>query len=86
MEGTRGAFGKQIVYRVIGGKTFSSKYPDMSRVKPSAKQLAEKSKFADAVRFAQSIIHDPVRKAAYPVEKGKSVFHTAIKDYLNTHK
>lgn len=86
MQGTRGSIGKQLVYRVRGGKTFASKHPDMSRVKPSEKQLAEKSKFAEAVRFACEVINDPVRKAAYKAEEGRSVYHTAIRDWLEAHK
>ena len=81
-KGLSGAVGKQLVFRIRNGKTFASKYPDMSNVKPTEKQLTEKSRFGDAVRFAQSIINDPVKKAAYKVEDGKSVYHTAIKDYL----
>jgi hypothetical protein len=84
-KGKRGTIRKQIVYRNRGGITFVSKYPDMSKVKPSALQLEAKEKFAAAVRFAQDIIRDPVKKANYPVPKGKTVYHTAIRDYLALH-
>ena len=77
-----GAIGKQIVFRVINGKSFASKYPDMSRVKPSRKQLVEKGRFAKAVAFAQSILKDPAKKAAYKVKKGQSVFNAAVSDYM----
>lgn len=85
LDQTSGAVGKQLVFRVRNGKTFVSRYPDMSKVKPSEKQLAEKDRFGDAVRYAQNIIGDPEKKAAYKVEKGKSVYHTAIRDYLREH-
>jgi hypothetical protein len=85
MAGTQGAIGKQVVIRVRNGKTFASKYPDMSNVKPSPAQLKEKSRFAKAVRFAQTIIHNPAKKAAFKVKKGKSVYHAAIQEYLRTH-
>jgi hypothetical protein len=78
----RGAIGKQVVFRVRNGKTFASKYPDMSGVKPSKKQLKEKGRFAKAVAFAQSIISDPAKKAAYKVKKGQSVFNAAVSDYM----
>lgn len=55
----------------------------MSHVIPSPLQLKEKSKFAEAVKYAQDIIRDPIKKAAYPVQKGKTVYQTAIRDYLN---
>lgn len=57
----------------------------MSGVKPSARQKKEKSRFAEAVRFAQAIIKDPAKKAAYKVKKGQSVYHAAIKDYLKAN-
>jgi hypothetical protein len=83
--GKRGTIRKQIVYRNRGGRTFVSKYPDMSKVEPSVAQLNAKDRFAAAVSFAQDIVHDPVKKANYPVPKGKTVYHTAIRDYLNLH-
>ena len=86
MDQMQGAIGKQLVFKVRNGKTFVAKYPNMEGVVPSEKQLAEKSRFGDAIRFAQSIIRDPQKKAAYKVEKGRSVYHTAIQDYLEAHK
>ena len=86
LDGASGAVGKQLVFRQRGGKTFVSKFPDMSNVEPSEKQLKEKDRFGAAVRFAQSIINDPEKKAAYKVEKGKSVYHTAISDYMANNK
>ena len=82
----RGAIGKQVVVRVRNGKTFISKYPDMSNVKPSEKQLAQKIRFAKAVAFAKSITSDPVKKAAYKVKKGQSVFNAAIREYYEKNK
>lgn len=79
----QGAIGKQIVYRVRNGKTFASKYPDMSNVKPSRKQLREKGRFAEAVAYAQSINNNPKKKAAYKTAPGQTVFNAAIADYMN---
>jgi hypothetical protein len=83
--GKTGTIRKQIVYRNIAGRTFVSKYPDMSKVQLSVAQQDANERFAAAVRFAQDIVHDPVKKANYPVPKGKTVYHTAIRDYLNLH-
>ncbi|GAO43657.1 hypothetical protein [Flavihumibacter petaseus] len=83
LKNLSGHIGKEIVIRTIRGKTFVSKYPDMSGVVPSEEQLKYKSKFSEAVAYAQSIINDPVKKAAYPVREGKSVYHSAIKDFMN---
>lgn len=85
-KGTSGTISKQIVFKQYEDKTVITKYPDMSHVIPTALQLKEKSKFAEAVKFAQEIIRDPIKKANYPVQKGKTVFQTAIKDYLNKDK
>jgi hypothetical protein len=82
LTGLGGAIGKQLVVRVRNGKTFVSKYPDMSKVRPSVKQRKEKSRFAKAVSFAKTIITNPAKKAAYKVKKGQSVYNTAISDYL----
>lgn len=49
---------------------------------PSKKQLKEKSRFADAIRFAQGIIGDPAKKAAYRKEEGRSTYSIAISDYM----
>jgi hypothetical protein len=86
MDQVRGAIGKQLVLKNRKGKGIVSKYPDMSKVVPSAKQLAEKSRFGDAIRFARGIISDPLKKAAYKVTGGRSVYHTAITDYLEALK
>jgi hypothetical protein len=82
-----GAIGKNIVFRTRNGKTFASKYPDMSRVKLSASQKKQNTKFAKAVAFAQSILNNPAKKAAYKLrKKGQSVYHAAIQEYYSKHK
>lgn len=72
----------QFVVKTRKGRTFLAKYPDMSNVVPSASQLAEKSRFAAAVAYAREIVNDPVRKANYKARSGSTVYHSAIKDYL----
>lgn len=76
---------KQFVIRNVGGKYFLCKYPDMSNVIPSESQVQSNDRFADAVQYARSIIADPVKKANYKVRAGKSVYHSAIKDYMENH-
>lgn len=80
----RGQIGKQIVVKRYGKKTVITAYPDMSRVKPSKLQKKKRSRFAEAVAYAQAIINNPVEKAAYKrkVRKGQTVYHYAIKEYL----
>jgi hypothetical protein len=81
-KGPKGTVGKTIVIKQYEDKTVISKYPDMSKVRKTPKQIATHNRFTEAVKFAVSIINDPVKKANYPVEKGKSVYTTAIRDYL----
>lgn len=78
----QGTLGKQVVMRVRNGKTFLSKYPDMSGVKPSSKQLKLNTRFAKAVAFAQSVLRNPAKRAAVKAKKGQTVYHAAIQEYL----
>src|SRR5882757_8979983 len=84
IEGLSGLLGQQLCFKNYRrrGTTVVSKKPNMDNVVPSEKQLQEKSRFGDAIRFAQSILRDPAKKAAYKTEEGRSVYHTAITDYL----
>jgi hypothetical protein len=86
-QGMSGYLGKQLVVKQYATKTVVTKYPDMSNVKPSAKQLEEKSRFSKAVKYAQAILHNPALKATYlsKVAAGQSVYHYAIKEYLASY-
>ena len=87
LHSLRGQIGKQIVVKQYGNKTVVTAYPDMSRVRPSRIQKLERKKFAAAIAYAQSIIHDPVKKAAYAkkLRKGARVYNAAIREYLRNH-
>lgn len=80
----RGQIGKQIVVKQYGKKTVITAYPDMSHIKPSKLQKQKRKKFAAAIAYAQSIIQDPVSKAAYAkkLKKGQRVYNAAIREYL----
>lgn len=80
----RGQIGKQIVVKHYGQKTVVTAYPDMSGIKPSKKQKAKRKDFAEAVAYAQSILHNAVKKAAYArkLKKGQSVYHAAITEWM----
>ncbi|ACU61821.1 hypothetical protein [Chitinophaga pinensis] len=77
-----GASDKQFVVKKRRGTAIISKYPDMSNVVPSDLQKTERSRFAAAIKYAKSIVHDPVLKANYKRHPGSTVYHSAIKDYL----
>lgn len=83
-KGLRGQIGQQVVFKQYGKKTVVSRYPDMSKVKPSKLQKKGRTRFAEAVAYAQSINNDPVKKARYAkkVKKGHTVFNFAIQEFL----
>ena len=84
LKGARGKIGKSIVVKQYSYGTVISVMPDMRRVKKSKLQELKQNWFADAVAYAQSILRDPKKKAAYAkkVPEGKTVYHTAIQEYL----
>ena len=65
-----------------------SAYTEMSKVKPSKLQKAKRNDFAEAVAYAQGILHNPVKKKAYAkkLKKGVSVYHAAITEWLGKMK
>lgn len=66
MDGFSGSIDKTIVVRQLSGeRTVISKYPDMSKVIPSAEQKKQRSKFAEAQAAAKEFLADPVNKAHY---------------------
>lgn len=83
-SGLSGQVGKQLVFKRYRNKTVVTRYPDMSRVKPSPAQKNRRQVFAEAVAYARAINNDPVRKAEYlqKVPKGKTVYQFALKEYL----
>jgi len=81
-KGTRGSISKTIVFKQYGDKTVVTKYPDMTGIEKTPAQINVRNKFTEAVQFAREIIRDPVKKASYPVQDGRSVYHTAIKDFM----
>ncbi len=85
LEKHSGAIGKQLVYRQFNGKTVVSKYPDRSKVVYTPDQLQYRKIFALASKYASDIVKDPVKKRAYKVTPGASVYHTALRDFMNAH-
>ena len=88
LKGISGKLGKQLVFKQYGDKTVITLYPDMSRVKPSRKQKSNRNLFKEAVAYAKNINRTPALKQAYlkKVKNGGSVYHYAIKEYLQKHK
>ncbi len=84
LKGMSGSIGKQLVFKVYDGMTVVSKYPDMTRIKPSMWQKESRSLFKKAVAYAQTIIRNPEAKRAYAAKlpKGKSVYHAALQEFM----
>jgi hypothetical protein len=78
----KGAIGKEVVFRRFNGASVASKFPNMSLVKPSKNQTKRRGIFAEAVKFGQSVINDPAKKAAYKKRDGFSAYHAAIKEFM----
>ena len=83
-DGMSGAIGKQIVFKQYSYGTVVARYPDMSNIKPSRLQKKRRTRFLEAVKYAQGILRNAELKAGFQkkIGKGKSVYHTAIKEYL----
>ena len=83
LQGTSGSIGKALVVKTTKTGTFSTKHPDMSAVIPSKNQTKGRQRFAEAVKFAKSVMNDPEKKAKYNVKRGSTLYHTVIKEYLH---
>ncbi|MBC7493922.1 MAG: hypothetical protein H7221_02860 [Flavobacterium sp.] len=88
LKNTSGKIGNFIVVKQYKYGTVISAVPDMSRVKKSKLQKLKQNWFKDAVAYAQTILRDPKKKAAYAkkLKEGKTVYHTAIQEYLEKAK
>jgi hypothetical protein len=85
MEHVSGKLADTVVYKQYVDKIVMTRYPNMSNVKHTGKQKAEQSRFQQAVAYAQQVLATPAKKKAYlkKLKKGRTVYHTAIADFLN---
>lgn len=88
LEGASGKIGKQIVVKNYADKTVVSKYPDMSKVKWSAKQNENRSIFAQANAYAKELIKDADKKAELlkRAKPGQSAYNVAVSEYMSFRK
>jgi hypothetical protein len=86
VRGSSGRVGTQTVYKIINGKTFSTKYPDRSKVVYTKEQIEFREIFAKASKFASEIVSDPVKKSNYPRQDRKSIYHCALSDFMTDYK
>jgi hypothetical protein len=79
----RGKIGK-LTYRVMYGKQTVMKTPDMSNVKWSKAQKANRERFAEAIHYARQAMADPKVRAYYEKvgkRAGRQPFRVAVSDY-----
>ena len=82
-EGLRGKIGNIVIRRFRSGKYFMSPAPDMSKVKPSPAQLANRQKFKEAAAYARAALADPQAGAYYrerAAQENKLPFKLAMSD------
>ncbi len=83
---THTASGKvgNIIFKNYGEKTVISRYPNMTKVIRTEKQIEILDQFRAAQAYAKSILSDPDKKIAFAktLPQGKTVYHTAISRYL----
>ena len=87
-EALRGALGKEIVFKQYKDKTVVSRYPDMSNVQPSERQLEQRRLMREASAYASKVKRDPELRTIYEgkLAPGESVFHRAKRDFFENLK
>jgi hypothetical protein len=80
----QGAIGKRYVIKHYKWGIIQTKYPDMTKIKASPKQRTCRNLFREAVVYAQAVIADPVREAAWQkrLRRRKGVYNEAVKAYM----
>jgi hypothetical protein len=77
-----------VILKQYTDKTVITSKPDMSRVKRTKPQKNNSSAFASAVGYAKKIVNDPAKKKEFAkkLKRGESVYHAAIKEWLNKNR
>jgi hypothetical protein len=87
VQGLSGKIGKHLVFKTNkSGLTYTSRPPDRRNVVSTKAQKKLRNNFAKAVAYAKSVLKDPVKAEQYQSRKNKSLYITAMKDYLNQHR
>ncbi|HET7896100.1 MAG TPA: hypothetical protein VFL47_00470 [Flavisolibacter sp.] len=85
LNALQGKLGDEIIFKHYANKIVVSKYPDMSRVKPSPLQQAYRNRMKEANAYARAVKRDPERTAAYEriLQPGENVYRKAVKAFMN---
>ncbi len=84
-----GKLGEVVFRRTRNGGISLIRRADMSGVKWSPAQAANRKRFSQAVAYARSALADPQLRAGYEeaaAKSGKRAFEEAISDYLKKQK
>jgi hypothetical protein len=84
----QGTIGKEIVFKRYADKTVVSKYPDMSKVKTTKRQRAQRDLLKEANAYASTVLRDVElrKKFEKKLKAGESVFHKAKKEFFERQK
>jgi hypothetical protein len=79
--------GKLMVIKQYSHGLVVTKYPDMSKIKATKKQKVVRSKFKEAVAYAQSILQDDAQRKLYQqkVKPPQTIYHFALQEYMKNH-
>ena len=84
-----GAVGDMVFRRTRNGGVSLIRKADMSNVKWSPAQVANRQRFREAVAYAKQLLSDPQVRTAYEeigAKQGKRALEVAISEYLQGHK
>jgi hypothetical protein len=90
IEEVYGSYGKEATFRrTPKGGTSIIKKTDMSKVKWSPAQIAQRQRMKDAIAYAQAVRADPERKKEYArraKRKHRRAYDEALSEYLRSFK
>ena len=85
-----GSYGDEVTFRrTPKGKTSIIKKADMSKVKWSPAQAAQRQRMKEAIAYAQAELADPERKKLYAKRgkrKHRRAYDEALSEYLRSFK
>ena len=88
IEDIRGKAGGFVFRRSHSGKLTLIKLADMSNVKWSKAQKAQRQRFKEAVAYAKAALAEPKVRARYEKaakQEGKRAYDLAVSDYFKGH-
>jgi hypothetical protein len=76
-----------LVFRRFHGRTIVQRAPDMSRVRVSPAQAAQRERFQRATAYARAVLADPALRALHAAraqKEGRNLFALCVADYLKS--